>query len=264
MNIELTKIRTDGDTQSRVQLNQDVVSEYAERINEGDEFPPITVFHDGADYWLADGFHRYFAHKRADKQTIEATVETGTIRDALLYSAGANAKHGLRRTNDDKRRAVLRLLNDVEWSELSDREIARKCEVSHPTVARIKNSLQIEEKPQGKSQGKPQEKPHTEPAREEYEAEDPVTEMSAELDALSQENTALKEQIAIGSLDVSEEEKLNIEEQLEEYKQKIRVLETENDAIRRSRDSMQNEKADLVRQVMYWKKRAEKAEKQAA
>lgn len=263
MNIELKKIRTDGDTQSRVQLNQDVVSEYAERINEGDEFPPITVFHDGADYWLADGFHRYFAHKRADKQTIEATVETGTIRDALLYSAGANAKHGLRRTNDDKRRAVLRLLNDVEWSELSDREIARKCEVSHPTVARIKNSLQIEEK-SPEATPKPRKEVPQEPAREEYEEEDPVKEMSAEIEALAQENTALKEKMAVGFLEVSEEEKLNIEEQLEAYKQKISVLETENEAIRRSRDSMQNEKAELVRQVMYWKKRAEKAEKQTA
>jgi len=34
--------------------------------------------------------------------------------DAVFNSVGANAEHGLRRTNADKRRAVLTLLNDDE------------------------------------------------------------------------------------------------------------------------------------------------------
>jgi hypothetical protein len=39
-------------------------------------------------------------------------------------SVSANAPHGLRRTNADKRRAVVRLLEDTEWSQWADREIA--------------------------------------------------------------------------------------------------------------------------------------------
>jgi cell division protein FtsB len=268
MNIQLKQIRLDGNTQPRVQLNEEVVAEYTESINQGAEFPPVTVFHDGSDYWLADGFHRYFAHKRAAKTEIEADVRTGTLRDATLHSVGANGQHGLRRTNEDKRRAVMILLNDIEWSEWSDSEIARRCEVSHQTVARVKNSLQVESKPERKFVNK-----HgTESVmkvdkinkREEFEKEDPIVEMATEIETLSQENTQLREKIALGTMDLSDDEKLDIEEQLAQYKQRINVLEAEHEAMRRSRDSLLNEKAELVKQVMYWKKRAEKSEKQAA
>jgi hypothetical protein len=54
---------------------------------------------------------------------------------------GANESHGLRRTNEDKRRAVVTLLNDEEWSGWSNREIARKCGVSDPFVMQIRSSL---------------------------------------------------------------------------------------------------------------------------
>jgi hypothetical protein len=37
-------------------------------------------------------------------------------RDAILFSVSANGTHGQRRTNEDKRRAVLCLLNDPEWA----------------------------------------------------------------------------------------------------------------------------------------------------
>ena len=32
---------------------------------EGAEFPPLIVFFDGATYWLADGFHRYYGAQRS-------------------------------------------------------------------------------------------------------------------------------------------------------------------------------------------------------
>jgi len=268
MNLQLKQIRLDGNTQPRVQLNEEVVAEYTEAVKQGAEFPPVTVYHDGSDYWLADGFHRYFAHKRAAKDEVAADVRTGTLRDATLHSVGANGRHGLRRTNEDKRRAVMILLNDIEWSEWSDSEIARRCEVSHQTVARVKNSLQVEAKPERKFVNK-----HgTESVmkvdninkREEFEKEDPIVEMASEIESLAQENTNLKEKIALGAMDLPDDEKLDIEEQLAQYKQRISVLEVENEAMRRSRDSLQNEKAELVKQVMYWKKRAEKSEKQAA
>jgi len=51
-------------------------------------------------------------------------------RQRHLYSVGANADHGQRRTNADKRRAVLILLNDEEWGKWSDREIARRCDIA--------------------------------------------------------------------------------------------------------------------------------------
>jgi hypothetical protein len=38
-----------------LELNQEVVTEYAEQMAEGDVFPVVIVFQDGANYWLADG-----------------------------------------------------------------------------------------------------------------------------------------------------------------------------------------------------------------
>lgn len=278
MKLELNKIRLDGNTQPRAELNQEIVGDYAEAVMAGVVFPPIDVFHDGSTYWLADGFHRYFAHKRSGATMIDATVHTGTLRDALLFSVGANSKHGLRRTNEDKRRAVMVLLNDLEWSEWSDIKIAETAGVSNATVHRIRKSLQLEKKPEKKYVDKHGiertmstenigRKKTTEPSgkvAELTERDDPITEIAAELTALAEENTRLKEMVSLGAMEIPEEEKLDIHEQLEQYHQKIRVLETENEAIRKSRDTLQNENAELIKQVHYWRKRCQKLEQKAA
>ena len=77
---------------------------------------------------------------------IWATCEdrAGSLRDTILHSAGANATHGLRRSNADKRRAVLLLLEDEEWSRWSNSEIARRCVVSDKTVASLRIDLTSE------------------------------------------------------------------------------------------------------------------------
>lgn len=139
MTIALGKVNIGGGTQSRVALNEEVVSDYADVIRKGGTLPPVVVFHDGGAYWLADGFHRFHAHRQARAEDIEADVHTGTKRDAVLYSVGANAHHGLRRSNDDKRRAVQTLLDDAEWSQWSDRQIAEACGVSPPFVAAVRS-----------------------------------------------------------------------------------------------------------------------------
>jgi site-specific DNA-methyltransferase (adenine-specific) len=104
-------------------------------------FPPVTVFYDGREYWLADGFHRVAAAQNIGKDRILADVQQGRQRDAILYSVGANARHGLPRSNEDKRRAVLKLLNDTEWRQWSDREIARRCVVTANFVGDVRRSL---------------------------------------------------------------------------------------------------------------------------
>lgn len=139
--VAIDLIRADGGTQSRAQLYDSVVSDYADQIGAGATFPPVVVFFDGASYWLADGFHRHAAHVSLGLTEIDADIRQGTRRDAILFSVGANASHGLRRTNDDKRRAVMVLLNDPEWSKWSDREIARQASVGHQMVAPLRASV---------------------------------------------------------------------------------------------------------------------------
>jgi hypothetical protein len=139
--LPIRSIRADGGTQSRVMIDWSTVADYAEALAAGGELPPVIVFFDGADYWLADGFHRYYACMQLGLAELDADVRSGTVRDARLYSAGANTSHGLRRTNEDKRNAVLMLLNDAEWARWSDREIARRCGVGADLVGDLRKSL---------------------------------------------------------------------------------------------------------------------------
>lgn len=135
--VKLADIRTNGGTQSRAGINPAVVEDYAAAILDGAEFPKMVIFYDGTDHWLADGFHRHAAYLKAGVAVLEADVRQGTQRDAILFSVGANSSHGLRRTNDDKRRAVLTLLQDAEWSQWPQTKIAQACGVSQQLVSKI-------------------------------------------------------------------------------------------------------------------------------
>lgn len=143
MKLALALIRTDGGTQTRAEIDRTVVDDYAEKMRTGEAFPPLVVFYDGEDYWLADGFHRHGAADAAEIANVDVVVRQGTRRDAVLFSVGANAQHGLRRTNADKRRAVETLLADAEWSRKSDNWIATTASVDHKTVARLREHLGI-------------------------------------------------------------------------------------------------------------------------
>ena len=141
--VEIAKVRLDGGTQSRAELNASLIAEYQESVENGVWLPPIKLVFDGSNYWCWDGFHRLMANQNAGLTSINAEVEQGTQRDAILRSLGANSDHGLRRTNADKRRAVMLALNDPEWSQWSDREIARRCNVSPMLVGELRSSSTV-------------------------------------------------------------------------------------------------------------------------
>lgn len=142
--LALDAIRVDGGTQIRVETDITQAEGYAEDMNAGAAFPPIVVFFDGAEYWLADGFHRLIAAQVIKRTEIDAEIHEGGRRDAILFAVGCNASHGLKRSNRDKRNAVRKLLEDPEWSEWVNEEIARRCIVSPHTVARERATLQMQ------------------------------------------------------------------------------------------------------------------------
>lgn len=166
--LKLKLIVRDGGTQPRAGLVEETVAEYQEARMAGATFPPVVVFHDGKRHWLADGFHRCEAWERDGIEEIDADVRQGGQRDAILYSVGANADHGLPRTNADKRRAVLRLLADPEWAKWSDREIAKACRVSHEMVRQQRQLSTVDSSPRigadGKERRLPQRAPEPEPS----------------------------------------------------------------------------------------------------
>ena len=139
--LPIARLRRDGGTQPRVKLGVWTLTEYKEDMRGGAVFPPVVVFHDGTDFWLADGFHRALAAEEAGLAEIACDVRPGTRRDAVLFAVGANTEHGQRRCTTDKHYAVERLLLDDEWSRWSDREIARRCKVSPSFVAKVREKL---------------------------------------------------------------------------------------------------------------------------
>lgn len=144
--IAVADIVLDSDVQPRENISAPVIGEYAEAMRAGAEFPNIIVYRDpesGINI-AADGWHRVMAAKEADKATINAEVRPGTKRDAVLYSVSANGTHGLRRTAEDKRRAVVRLLDDAEWGQWSDNAIAEQVGVSQPFVSGLRKKREGE------------------------------------------------------------------------------------------------------------------------
>lgn len=141
--LALDEIRRDGGTQPRAVINWQHVKLLEEQIEDGQQLEPIVVFYDGESYWLADGFHRWHAHHNHNEEAIACTIYQGSRRDAVLYSVGANADHkpALPRSREDKRRAIMTLLNDPEWSQWSDREIARRCFVGNQMVSHLRKSI---------------------------------------------------------------------------------------------------------------------------
>ena len=109
----------------------------------GEKFPPIDVFYDGENYWLADGYHRIQAYVLAvPGEAIECNVYNGTLQDAQWYSYGVNKAHGLRRSNGDKIRAVKAALAHPKCQGLSDAAIADHVGVHRETI--LKHRRQTE------------------------------------------------------------------------------------------------------------------------
>lgn len=271
--LNLNAIRIDGGTQARVQIDNDAVGDYAEAVKAGIGFPPIVVFHDGADHWLADGFHRYHAHKQAGKAGIVADIRSGTVRDAILFSLGANCTHGLRRTNADKRKAVTAMLGDSEWCAWSDRKIADLCGVSQPFVSGLRKPKEVitvitpppadgvETVTTSGASAKPAAPPKpatkTPPPPTAAPAEPPESFGPSEAE--------------IAAAQLAQEEELQSLRRVADADDKLRAaldeakrFREENRILKERINSLMNEKAAAVKAANKWKKKAEAYERAAA
>ena len=132
--LPIGQIRLDGGTQPRTALDFAAIDDYAEAMAAGVKFPPVVVFHDGEHYWLADGFHRVKAAFASGFDAIGCELRQGTLEDAQWYSFSANKTNGLRRTNEDKQRAVKSALLHARAASMSNYAIARHVGVDEATV----------------------------------------------------------------------------------------------------------------------------------
>lgn len=153
--MKLTDLKMDGGTQARATLRPEMIDEYADdmakQLKVGPlTFPPLKAFHDGENYWLSRGFHRYYAAEKAGIKEFDVQVVSGTLRDAILDAAGDNADHGIRRTQADKRKAIKILLQDSEWCEKSNRWVAEAAKVSDHLVKEVREEIEAKAQADGK------------------------------------------------------------------------------------------------------------------
>jgi DNA modification methylase len=139
--LKLADLKPQNFIQPRVRADEFTIRDYAKAIGDGATFPPGEAFDDGKEIWIADGNLRATAHVLAGKTHMRFNVRKGARKDAVLFAVGANVQHGLRRTNADKKNAVMMLLSDATFAKLSDREIARRCAVTHPFIASVRAEL---------------------------------------------------------------------------------------------------------------------------
>lgn len=262
-------IRIDGGTQARTRIHEDMVETYATNMAEGSIFPPGVAFFDGKEYWLADGFHRYHAIRKNKKASMVCRIVNGTVRDAILYSYGANGMHGLQMSNEDKRRIVLEMLNDFEWSGWSDREIARQCHVSHTFVTKLRNSMDSDSQEtvkyksaSGKVLEKERKPKKTSAAGPVVVSTPPVAEVTDKHDEkqeaiefLIEENEKLKDQLASATA----EDPNFAKEHIEELRGELKQAKIELAAVIKSRDMYQAECAQLKKQVASYQRQLKKA-----
>jgi hypothetical protein len=251
-------IRIDGGTQARSKIHEELVLQYAENMRDGDEFPPAVAFFDGKEYWLADGFHRYHAHRANKKASIVCNIVNGTVRDAILYSYSANTKHGMPLSIEDKRRIVKEIFDDFEWGSLSDRDIAKICNVSHTFVSKQRESLGIKsafKKPKtGNVATLNPEKSTKEP--EKAEEKHPIHDEKQEtIEFLVAENEKLTDQLATqGASDPELAAKT-----IAELRDEIKLLSIELKSVKISRDQFQAENAQLKKQIASYQRQLKKA-----
>tara|TARA_R110002110_G_scaffold78367_2_gene205632 strand:- start:899 stop:1720 length:822 start_codon:yes stop_codon:yes gene_type:complete len=143
--LSIDLLRIDADTQARVKVSEETVDEYAEVIKDfnvkdwplGEDWPlgAIDVFHDGTDYFVADGFHRILAAQRVGRASIPCRIHKGTAKDARIFGMTANDQHGLRMSRADKRNCVEWLLDN--GGKTLQKKIAEKAGVSLRTVESV-------------------------------------------------------------------------------------------------------------------------------
>lgn len=270
--MRLTEITIDPSLQMRVKMDETVIHDYAQAMLRGDKFPAIVVFTDGKNNYLGDGNNRYFAAKQAGIPEIDADIREGGYDAAFEYSLTANDKNGQRYSSADKRKAVMKALAYAKYEGLSNREIADKCGVSHPFVAKIKDAMGIEKSEVIKTvqNGKEVLMRNTKDQFKKEEVDEPeeedtvLTELSHTIQELAEENKKLEARVAIAAMDATPEEKTSATQIISDLQEQVKILEADNRVLKASRDAFQAEASEAKKQALYGKRRYEKAEKEIA
>ena len=123
----------DEHAQTRASLSESAIEDYAEMIREGKELDPVIAFRDGDRLYLAAGFHRRAAFRRAGREKLPCIIHQGTWWEAVQFGIEDNNKHlGVRCSRAD-RDYIIRLALKHQFF-MSNADLARVCGVSDKTI----------------------------------------------------------------------------------------------------------------------------------
>lgn len=128
--VPIHDILRDDVFQVRMRVEPRVVRQYAEAMQTGAEFPPVTLAHIDGSLYLVDGWHRVAAALTNNQYLILADVFEMTFDEAQWYAAKANTEHGLPLKAKELRevfRAFIDTRQHVQGQKLMPyREIAKR------------------------------------------------------------------------------------------------------------------------------------------
>jgi hypothetical protein len=137
--VSINDIRTDGGTQYRGYLSDNVVIEYSTAMKEGDEFPPIETVFDGQFHWVVDGFHRLAALSRIGVVTAKVTFVDGTLDEAKVLALSSNRFHGLQRDTSTKLKIGMAAIRNPLLKDKSQYEISKITGLSQPFIKSLRD-----------------------------------------------------------------------------------------------------------------------------
>jgi hypothetical protein len=172
-NVFIADVDLEGSPIVRDELREDVIEEYMEiyKASGTDAMPPPDLFRvpKSKFFLIGDGAHRIHAARDAGLKQIPCQVRDGTPQDCVMFALRSNQRHGLRRSNDDKRQCISTAI--LQFPEISDRQIGEICGVSNHLVGLVRKDLiakgeseaaETRTDTQGREQ--PAEKPEPKPA----------------------------------------------------------------------------------------------------
>jgi ParB-like chromosome segregation protein Spo0J len=131
MKLPVAEVIFRADLYPRLETSATTVQNYAEDLSVQ---PPIEV---NQLHELIDGWHRWTAHKKAEADTIRATVtHTSSDEHLLELAIERNAKHGLQLSQTDKRNMARKIYTATPLHQQGAKKkwLAEKLSVSERTV----------------------------------------------------------------------------------------------------------------------------------
>ncbi len=126
--IALDDLTFDPDINFRSSLDDSTVDRYRESV---DSLPPLRVVgNENASYLVADGFHRGAALRLEGRTEAPCDVKDGTVDDARMIAATANAKHGKPLKTKERDKAILWMVE----GGMTHQAVADKIGIGRTTV----------------------------------------------------------------------------------------------------------------------------------